>query len=73
MNNTVFGKTIENFMKRHGMKFCIEKKKALKQFSKINFKRETIISKNLVAIQINKQQIKFNKPIFTGFCVFRDV
>jgi hypothetical protein len=43
--------------------------KALKQISKINFKRETIFSKNLVAIHMNKQQIKFNEPIFTRFCV----
>jgi hypothetical protein len=69
MNNAVYGKTIENVMKRQDIKFCTEKKKALKQISKINFKRETIFSKNLVAIHMNKQQIKFNKPIFTGFCV----
>jgi hypothetical protein len=56
-------------MKRQDIKFCTEKKKALKQISKINFKRETIFSKNLVAIHMNKQKIKFNKPIYTGFCV----
>ncbi len=69
MNNAVYGKTIENVMKRQDIKFCTEKKKALKQISKINFKRETKFSKNLVAIHMNKQKIKFNKPIFTGFCV----
>jgi hypothetical protein len=41
-------------------KVWYKKKKALKQISKINFKRETIFSKNLVAIHMNKQQIKFN-------------
>jgi hypothetical protein len=70
MNNAVYGKTIENVMKRQDIKFCTEKKKALKQISKINFKRETIFSKNLVAIHMNKQQIKFN--IHWIFC-FRDV
>ena len=69
MNNSVYGKTIENVQKRQDIKFCIERKKALKHISKINFKRETIFSKNLVAIHMNKQQIKFNKPIYAGFCV----
>jgi len=69
MNNSVYGKTIENVMKRQDIKFCIERKHALKYISKINFKRETIFSKNFVAIHMNKEKIKFNKPIYAGFCV----
>jgi hypothetical protein len=36
---------------------------------KINFKRETIFTKNLVALHMNRLQVKYNKPIYAGFCV----
>jgi hypothetical protein len=69
MNNAVYGKTIENVLKRQDINFCCERNKALKYIKKINFKRETIFTKNLVALHMNKQQIKYNKPIYAGFCV----
>jgi hypothetical protein len=69
MNNAIYGKTIENVLKRQDINFCTDKKKALKYIKKTNFKRETIFTKNLVAIHLNKLQIKYNKPIYAGFCV----
>ncbi len=69
MNNAVYGKTIENVLKRHDIKFCTERKKALKYVSKINFKIETIFTKNLVALHMNRLQVKYDKPIYAGFCV----
>jgi len=71
MNNSIYGKTIENVMKRQNIKFITEKKKALKYISKINFKRETIFTKNLVAIHMNKERILFNKPIYLGFTILQ--
>ena len=68
MNNAVYGKTIENVLKRQDIKFCSERTKALKYIKKINFKRETVFSKNLVAIHMNRMQVKFDKPIYAGFC-----
>jgi hypothetical protein len=68
MNNAVYGKTIENVLKRQDIKFCCERKKALK-YVKINFKRETVFTKNLVALHMNRMQVKYNKPIYAGFCV----
>ena len=69
MNNAVYGKTIENVLKRQDIKFCCEKKKALRYVKKINFKRETVFTKNLVAIHMNRLQVKYNKPIYAGFSV----
>ena len=69
MNNAVYGKTIENVLKRQDIKFCSERKKALKYIKKINFNRETIFTKNLVALHMNRMQVKYNKPIYAGFCV----
>jgi hypothetical protein len=69
MNNSVYGKTIENVLKRQDVKFCCERKKLLRYVKKINFNRETIFTKNLVALHMNRMQVKFNKPIYTGFSV----
>jgi hypothetical protein len=69
MNNSVYAKTIENVLKRQDIKFCCERKKALRYVKKINFKRETIFTKNLVAVHMNRLQVKYNKPIYVGFCV----
>jgi hypothetical protein len=69
MNNSVYGKTIENVLKRQDIKFCCERKKALRYVKKINFKRETIFTKNLVALHMNRMQVKYKKPIYAGFCV----
>ncbi len=54
MNNSIYGKTIENVQKRQDIRFVTERKQALKLISKLNFKKETIFSKNLEAIQMNK-------------------
>ena len=69
MNNSVYGKTIKNVLKRQDIKFCCERKKALRYVKKINFKCETIFTKNLVALHMNRLQVKYNKPIYAGFCV----
>jgi hypothetical protein len=69
MNNSVYGKTIENVLKRQNIKFCTERKKALKYVNKLTFKHETVFSKNLVAIHLNKDNVYFNKPIPVGFSV----
>jgi acyl-ACP thioesterase len=69
MNNAVYGKTIENVLKRQDMKFCSERKKALKYVKKINFNREIIFTKNLAALHMNRMQVKYNKPIYVGFWV----
>jgi hypothetical protein len=58
-NNAVYGKTIENVLKRQDIKFCSEKKKALKYNQKINFNRETIFTKNLVTLHMNRMQVKY--------------
>ena len=69
MNNAIYGKNIENVLKRQDNNFVTDRNKALKCIKKTNFKRETIFTKNLVAIHLNRLQIKYNKPIYAGFCV----
>ena len=66
MNNSVFGKTIENLRKRQSIKLVDSRKAALKEIKKPNFERATIFDKKLVALHMQKTEIYFNKPVYVG-------
>ena len=66
MNNSPFGKTIENIRKRQNVELVNDRKKALKLTSKPNFDRATIFDEHLVAVHMKKTEVYFNKPIFVG-------
>ena len=57
MNNSVFGKTIENIRKRQNVKLVDNRKKALKLSSKPNFDRVTIFDEHLVAVHMKKTSV----------------
>ena len=69
MNNSVFGKTMENIRNRENIKLATSEKKALKLIAKPNFKRRTIFTENLIAVHLGKTKLKFNKPIYVGMCI----
>ena len=66
MNNSVFGKTIENIRKRQNVFLIDNREKALKLTCRPNFDRVTIFDKNLLAIHLKKTEIYFNKPVYVG-------
>ena len=66
MNNSVFGKTIENIRKRQNIKLVDNRKKALKLVSQPNFERATIFDKNFIAVHMKRTEVKFNKPVYVG-------
>ena len=66
MNNSVFGKTIENIRKRQNIYLIDNRKKALRLSSRPNFDRYTIFDKNLIAIHMLKTEVYFNKPVYVG-------
>ena len=66
MNNSVFGKTIENIRKRQNIELVDNRKKALKLSNKPNFDRCTIFDRNLIAIHMKKTEVYFNKPVYVG-------
>ena len=66
MNNSVFGKTIENIRKRQNVHLIDNRKKAIKLSSRPNFDRCTIFDKNLIAIHMKKTEVYFNKPVYVG-------
>ena len=66
MNNSVFGKTIENIRKRQNVHLVDNRKKAIKLSSRPNFDRCTIFDENLIAIHMKKTEVYFNKPVYVG-------
>ena len=66
MNNSVFGKTIENIRKRQNIFLIDNRKKAVKLTSRPNFDRATIFDKNLIAVHMKKTEVYFNKPVYVG-------
>ena len=66
MNNSVFGKTIENIRKRQNIHLIDNRKKAVKLSSRPNFDRCTIFDRNLIAVHMIKTEVYFNKPVYVG-------
>ena len=69
MNNTVFGKTMENIRKRVNIKLVTDAKKYEKLVAKPNYKSTTMFAERLVAVHSNKTKIVFNKPIYVGMSI----
>lgn len=70
MNNSTFGKTMENVRRRINMELvCNNTRKLERLLSKPNFKDRTIFANDLVAIHLSKTRVKFNKPIYIGLTV----
>ena len=69
MNNSVFGKTMENIRNRKDIRLITSEKKALKLIAKRNFKHRTIFTENLVAVHMGKTNLVFNKPVYVGMCI----
>ena len=69
MNNSVFGKTMENIIKRVDIKLVINTKQAEKLSPKPNFNCCNIFSKNLPSIHMKKTKLTFDKPVYLGMCI----
>ena len=69
MNNSVFGKTMENIRNRVNVKLVNDKKQAEKLSAKPNYKHCNIFSEDLVAIHMKKTKIYYDKPVYLGMCI----
>ena len=63
MNNSVFGKTMENIRNHKDMNLVTSKRKYLKCVMKPNLKDGYPFSKDLFAVEMGKTEIKMNKPV----------
>ena len=66
MNNSVFGKTMENIRKHRDIKLVTTDKKRSKLVSEPNYHTINLISENLAIIEMKKTKAKMNKPIYLG-------
>ena len=69
LNNSVFGKTMENLRNRVNICLCDDEIKAKKMIASPTFKHVEIIKDDLVMIHRLPTQIKQNKPSYTGFSI----
>ena len=69
MNNSVFGKTMENIEKRVNVKLVTKREEAMKLSSQPNYERHTIFDENLIAVHIKKTKLIYKKPIYLGMCI----
>ena len=63
MNNSVFGKTMENIRKHRDIKLVITDKKRSKLVSESDYHTINLISKDLSIIEMKKTKVKMKKPI----------
>ena len=69
MNNSVFGKTMENIRNRVDIRLVTRVSQAKKLTSKPNYQHHTIFSKNLAAVHMKKTSLYFNKPVYLGMSI----
>ena len=70
MNNSVFGKTMENIRNRVNVKLVNTLEKAKKLINKPNLKSPPkIFSENLILVHMKKTSLTMNKPVYLGMCI----
>ena len=69
MNNSVFGKTMENIRRYRDIKLVTTDKTRSKLVSEPNHHTINLISKDLSTIEMKKTKVKMNKPIYLGLSI----
>ena len=70
MNNSVFGKTMENIRNRVDVKLVNTEEKLRKLAAKPNFKGPPkIFSENLISVHMKKTSLTMVKPVYLGMCI----
>ena len=69
MNNSVFGKTMENIRKRVDVRLVANPQKLAKLVSKPTFVSSKIINEDMVVVHKIKECITLNKPAYVGMSI----
>ena len=69
MNNSVYGKTMENLRKRVDVRLITDENKLLKMADKPTFVSCKIFNENLVAFHKIKETLTINRPSYVGMCI----
>ena len=66
MNNSVFGKTMENVRNQRDIKLVVTNARRRKLVSEPNYHTRKHFSEDLMAIEMKKTKVIMNKPIYLG-------
>ena len=66
MNNSVFGKTMENIRKHRNIKLVNDEEEYLQNVMCPNFKSGTLLGLDLMACEMGKIKVVMNKPVYLG-------
>ena len=66
MNNSVFGKTMENIRKHRNIKLVTTEEKYLHTIMKPNFKSGVLFGENLMGCEMGKIKVVMNKLVYLG-------
>ena len=66
MNNSVFGKTMENVRNHRDIKLIVTNGRRKKLVSEPNFHTSKHFSEELMAIEMRKTKVTMNKPVYLG-------
>ena len=66
MNNSEFGKTMENIRKHRNIKLVNNKEEYLRNVMKPNFKSGTLLGPDLMGCEMGKVKVVMNKPVYLG-------
>ena len=69
MNNSVYGKTMENLHKRVDVRLITNEMKLLKMASKPTYVSSKIFNENLVAVHKIKETLTLNRPAYVGMSI----
>lgn len=69
MNNSIFGKTLENKRKHKNVRLVTDTKVLEKLVAKPNFNTSIIVNEYLVAVSMNKTVVKMDRPIYVGMSI----
>ena len=69
MNNSVFGKTVENVRKHRDAKLVITDKRRNQLVSEPNYHMRKYFWENLFAIEMKMIEVKMNKPVYLGLSI----
>ena len=69
MNNSVFGKTMENIRNRVNIKLVDSGEQFKKLTAKPNYGSRKIFNENLVSVHMKKTSLTMNKPVYLGMCI----
>ena len=69
MNNSVFGKTMENIRNRVNVKLVDTGEQFKKLAAKPNYESRKIFNENLVSVHMKKTSLTMNKPVYLGMSI----